>query len=83
VDDVIQFLYTSNNQIYPINQVWYSSELLDERNFPLDLAMMARKSFQDLVRYEDDKIWSVRHLPVIARNRLKISQIFNRELAMS
>ena len=82
VDEVIQFLYTLNNQIYPINQFWYSSELLDERNFPLDLAMMARKSFQDMVRYEDDKIWSVRHQPALARNRLKVSQIFNRELAI-
>ncbi|WP_284084724.1 hypothetical protein [Acinetobacter nosocomialis] len=81
VDEVVQFLYILNNQIYPINQFWYSSELLGDRNFPLDLAMMARKSFQDMVRYEDDKIWSVRHQPVLARNRLKISQIFNRELA--
>lgn len=82
VDEIIQFQYILNNQIYPINQVWYSSELSDERNFPLDLAMMARKSFQDMVRYEDDKIWSVRHLPVIAKNKLKVSQIFNRELAI-
>ncbi len=82
VDDVIQFLYTSNNQIYPINQVWYYSEFLDDRNFPVDLTMMARKSFQDLVQYEDDKIWAVRHLPIIAKNRLKISQIFNRELVL-
>ncbi len=82
VDDVIQFIYTSNNQIYQINQVWYSSELLDERNFPIDLTMMARKSFQDLVQYEDDKIWAIRHLPIIAKNRLKISQIFNRELVL-
>ena len=67
MDDVIQFLYTSNNQIYPINQVWYSSEFLDDRNFPVDLTMMARKSFQDLVQYEDDKIWAVRHLPIIAK----------------
>ena len=81
VDAVIQFLYILNYQIYPINHIWYSSELSDGRNFPLDLAMMARKSFQDMVRYEDDKIWSVRHQPVLARNRLKISQIFNRELA--
>ncbi|HFF2654499.1 TPA: hypothetical protein ACGCCX_002398 [Acinetobacter nosocomialis] len=82
VDDVIQFIDSGNNQNYNINQVWYSSELLDERNFPVDLTMMARKSFQDLVKYQDDKIWSVRHLSVIARNRLKISQIFNRELAI-
>ncbi|MBP9787716.1 MAG: hypothetical protein KBC72_09180, partial [Acinetobacter sp.] len=82
VDGVIQFQYTPNNQIYPINQVWYSSELLDERNFPVDLTMMARKSFQDLVQYEDDKIWAIRHLPIIAKNRLKISQIFNRELVL-
>lgn len=82
VDEIIQFQYILNNQIYPINHVWYSSELSDERHFPLDLAMMARKSFQDMVRYEDDKIWSVRHLPVIAKNKLKVSQIFNRELAI-
>ncbi|ENX51404.1 MULTISPECIES: hypothetical protein [Acinetobacter] len=82
VDNVIQFLYTSNNQNYPINQVWYASELLDERNFPVDLTMMARKSFQDLVQYQDDKIWAVRHLPIIAKNRLMISQIFNRELVI-
>ena len=82
VDDVIQFQYIFDNQNYNINQYWYSSGLLDEHNFPVDLTMMGRKSFQDLVCYEDDKIWSVRHLPVIAKNRLKISQIFNRELAI-
>ena len=82
VDEVIQFQYILNNQNYNINQDWYSSGLLDERNFPVDLTMMGRKSFQDLVCYEDDKIWSVRHLPVIAKNRLKISQIFNRELSI-
>ncbi|WP_180053502.1 hypothetical protein [Acinetobacter sp. YH12236] len=82
VDEVIQFQYFLNNQNYNINQVWYSSELLDERNFPVDLTMMGRKSFQDMARFEDDKIWSVRHLPAIAKNRLKISQIFNRELAI-
>lgn len=82
VDDVVQFAYSSNNQNYNINQVWYSSELLGERNFPVDLTMMARKSFQDLVQYEDDKIWGVRHLPIIAKNRLKISEIFNLELAI-
>jgi len=82
VDDVIQFADSRNNQNYNINQVWYSSELLDERNFPVDLTMMARKSFQDLVQYQDDKIWAVRHLPIIAKNRLKISQIFNSELAI-
>lgn len=82
VDDVVQFTYSGNNQNYNINQVWYSSELLDERNFPVDLTMMARKSFQDLVQNEDDKIWGVRHLPVIAKNKLKVSQIFNRELAI-
>lgn len=82
VDEVIQFQYILNNQNYNINQYWYSSGLLDERNFPVDLTMMGRKSFQDLVCYEDDKIWSVRHLPVIAKNRLKISQIFNRELSI-
>lgn len=82
VDDVIQFQYIFDNQNYNINQYWYSSGLFDEHNFPVDLTMMGRKSFQDLVCYEDDKIWSVRHLPVIAKNRLKISQIFNRELAI-
>lgn len=82
VDEVIKFQYFLNNQNYNINQVWYSSELLDERNFPVDLTMMGRKSFQDMARFEDDKIWSVRHLPAIAKNRLKISQIFNRELAI-
>ena len=82
VDEVIQFQYFLNNQNYNINQVWYASELLDERNFPVDLTMMGRKSFQDMARFEDDKIWSVRHLPAIAKNRLKISQIFNRELAI-
>ena len=82
VDDVIQFAASRNNQNYNINQVWYSSELLDERNFPVDLTMMARKSFQDLVQYQDDKIWAVRHLPIIEKNRLKISQIFNRELVI-
>ncbi|BBR72590.1 hypothetical protein [Acinetobacter baumannii] len=82
VDDVIQFQYIFDKQNYNINQYWYSSGLLDEHNFPVDLTMMGRKSFQDLVCYEDDKIWSVRHLPVIAKNRLKISQIFNRELAI-
>ncbi|MFW1775483.1 hypothetical protein ACG9YV_19550, partial [Acinetobacter seifertii] len=56
VDEVIQFQYFLNNQNYNINQVWYSYELLDERNFPVDLTMMGRKSFQDMARFEDDKI---------------------------
>ncbi len=81
VDEVIQFQYVLNNQNYNINNTWYAPDLLDERNFPVDLTLMGRKSFQDLVSY-DDKIWSVRHLPTIAKNRLKISQLFNRELSI-
>lgn len=82
VDKVIQFQYIFNNQNYNINYVWCASEFLSQHNCPVDLVMLARKSFQDMVRYGDDKIWSVRHQPVIARNRLKVSKIFNRELAI-